>query len=280
MSKEILISEVMKNKKSWKKEFNSIYDYFKRSIGEDNQCFKDIVKLRLEDGSLVKMGLNNYLSNLMMWYPSIKFNIPITVDKVFDTSCIKAGNISDYINKVYVRPMRGKVPLKDLNTQCASIIEHAKMIVEDFGDIMGLGYSIITLNNLRKKDKEIDDIFHTEIPEGLQPSEIEEFGLEQRNKLLDKFKTYDTVFKPLLNSGAGFKEGQFQELLAVVGNKPDLEGNTMPVPINTNIGIKGLNTPGHYLLDAKGGRKALVFNKKYTGKLLVLSVMTFRKKTF
>ena len=38
----------------------------------------------------------------------------------------------------------------------------------------------------------------------------------------------------------------------------------MPVPINTNLGIQGLKTPGDYLLDGKGGRKALVFNKKYT----------------
>lgn len=266
MSNEINIQEVMRTKKTWKKEFNSLYDYFKESIGEDNECFEKTVDLRLMDGSLVRMGLNNYLSNLIMWRPSIKFKIPITLDMIFETSNIRSNNISDYINTRYVRPMRCSVDLKTLNIEPAIIIEHAKKIVEDFGLIMGLSYNMKTISDLRDEYEELDEIFNSNIPEGLQPIEIEEYGVKQRKKLISILEKSNTSFKPFLRSGAAFKDGQFQELLATVCNKPDLEGNTMPVPINTNLGIKGLDTPGHYLLDAKGGRKALVFNKKYTGK--------------
>lgn len=263
--KEINIRKVMKSKKTWKEEFESLYDYFKESIGEDNECFKKTVNVRLMDGSLVEMGLNNYLTNLIMWRPAIKFKIPITLDMIFETSNIKAGNISDYINNKYVRPLRNFVDLEDLNTEPAAVIEYAKRIEEDFGLIMGLSFNVMTLDKLRRDNERINDIFNTKIPDGLQSAEIEEYGLKKRKELISILSESDTAFKPFLNSGAAFKEGQFQELLAVVGNKPDLDGNTMPVPINTNLGVQGLKTPGDYLLDAKGGRKALVFNKKYTG---------------
>lgn len=263
--KEIIIHDIMKSKKTWKEEYNRIYDYFKMSIGEDNECFYTKVLLRLDDDTLVRMGLNNYLTNLMMWIPAIKLKIPITIDMIFDTSCIRSGGIKQFIDDKYVRPYRNITDLKTMNVEPAKIIEHAKCIVEDFGLIMGLSYSMYTINKIRKENKKIDKLIHSSLPDGLQPSEIEEFCNNLKKELIKEFSNTDSVFKPLLDSGAGFKDGQFLELLGLVGNKPDLEGNTLTVPINTNIGIKGLDNPGHYLLDAKGGRKALVFNKKFTG---------------
>jgi predicted NAD-dependent protein-ADP-ribosyltransferase YbiA (DUF1768 family) len=99
----------------------------------------------------------------------------------------------------------------------------------------------------------------------MQPKEIEDFAFKRRKRLIQILSETDTGFAPLLNSKEGFKEGQLQELMVTEANKPDLLGNTMPVPIDTNIMIKGLDKPSHYLLDSKGGRKALIFNKKFTG---------------
>ena len=202
--KEINIRKVMKSKKTWKEEFESLYDYFKESIGEDNECFKKTVNVRLMDGSLVEMGLNNYLTNLIMWRPAIKFKIPITLDMIFETSNIKAGNISNYINDKYVRPLRNFVDLEDLNTEPATVIEYAKRIEEDFGLIMGLSFNVMTLDKLRRDNERINDIFNTKIPDGLQSAEIEEYGLKKRKELISILSESDTAFKPFLNSGAAF----------------------------------------------------------------------------
>lgn len=257
----IRIRSILRNKKSWKKEFNKVYQYFKDNIGEDG-CFEKTIDIELDDGSIIRMGLNHYLSNLAMWRPSIRYKIPITIDRIFDARCLTAGDIKDYLDDNYIRPLRSKVKLEKLNIENAIVIEKCKKIVEDFGLIMCITYNIYTINKLRHENEEIDDILHTSIPKGLQPHEIEEYAISRRKRLIDLLSETDTGFAPLLNSKEGFKEGQFQEFLVVIGNKPSLEGNTMPVPIDTNIMVKGLDTPAHYLLDAKGGRKALIFNKK------------------
>jgi hypothetical protein len=261
---EIDIRHVLKNKKNWRREFDEVYQYFKDNIGDDG-CFEKKVDIELHDGAVVRMGINNYLTNLIMWRPSIRYRVPITINNIFDTSCITSDQIKDYLDNVYIRPFRNKVDLDRLNTENAIVIEKCKKIVEDFGLIMCITYNLHTINKLRKENKEIDDILHTKIPKGMQPKEIEDFALIRRKRLIKLLGETDTGFAPLLNSREGFKEGQLQEFLVVVGPKPSLAGDTMAVPINTNILVGGLDTPAHYTLDAKGGRKALIFNKKYTG---------------
>lgn len=260
----IKVCNVLKSKKHWKKEFNRVYDYFKKNIGEDG-CFEKMVHLKLEDDSEILISVNAYLSNLALWRPCIRYKIAVTLDMVMDTSNLTSDQIKDYLDNKYIRNLRSKVNLDKLNIECAVVIEKCKKIVEDFGLILGITYNIYTINQLRK-NPEIDDLMHTSIPKGLQPNEIEEYCIKRRNRLMELLGKSDTCFAALINSGEGFKPGQFQEFFVVIGNKPSLEGTTLPVPINTNIMVKGLDSPSHYLLDAKAGRKALIFNKKYTGR--------------
>lgn len=259
----IRIANIMNSKKSWKSEFNRVYDYFKQNIGEEG-CFEKKVKLELEDGAQIRMSINAYLSNLALWRPAIRYKIPITLDMVLDTSNLTGDQIKDYLDNNYIRPLRLRYDLRKLNIECATVIEKCKKITEDFGLILGITYNIFTMNELRR-DPEVRDLMNTSIPEGLQPNEIEDYASSRSKRLMEIMGKSNTGFAPMINSRVGFKAGQFQEFFVVVGNKPDLDGNTLPVPINTNIMVKGLDTPAHYTIDAKGGRKALIFNKKFTG---------------
>ena len=61
------------------------------------------------------MRLNNYLTNLIMWRPAIKFKIPITLDMIFETSNIKAGNrgcltVKNDTNAYTLRIVKNNVP--------------------------------------------------------------------------------------------------------------------------------------------------------------------------
>ena len=94
----------------------------------------------------------------------------------------------------------------------------------------------------------------------MQPKEIEDFSKEKYSEFKEIISKSDTGFAPLLKSGAGFNDGQARESFVVVGNKPALDGTTLPVPINTNLFIGGLNTPAHYMIDAFAGRKALILD--------------------
>lgn len=258
------ICEVLQSKKTYKKEFKKRYEFVKQNIGLEH-CFDSLFHVYLDDGSIVEMDLADYLINLMMWQPCIAFGLDCTLDYLFPCDNITGKTIKNYIDNKYVRQLRTKVNLRKLNIECMKIIENLKRIVEDFGIILNVSYCLHTIIKLRRKHPELNSIIYSTIPEGMQPHEIEELGKSKLKQLVNILSNSDTGFKALLNCKAAIKEGQLQELMVLIGNKPNLEGNVEPVPIDTNIMFKGLNTPSNYYMDATGGRKALIMNKKYTG---------------
>ena len=66
--------------------------------------------------------------------------------------------------------------------------------------------------------------------------------------------------KPFLVTGAGINTGQLQEFAISGGLKPDVEGNVIPVPINSNYISGGLNSINNFYIDGQAGPKALIMN--------------------
>ena len=255
--------EILESKDEWKQALKSTYGRIKETIGEKD-CFDTAIRVKLKD-CIVDMPIATIAINLMMWRPMIKFTMLPTEQTIFDCSNIRKSTIKNYFDNVYVRPLKSKVNIVDLNLELITSIEYLKRIVEDFGLILGITYNYYQLIQLSKENPRFGELINSSIPYGLQPKEIETYCRELLNEIVEILSNSNTGFAPLLNSGAGINVIQLQELLALIGNKPDLEGNTYPVPINTNIMIKGLDTPTHYMLDASGGRKALILNKKNVG---------------
>lgn len=258
------LKEILESNKSWKKEFNKTYGFIKDRIGIDNSISK-IVKIKYKDFR-IKMPLAHYAINLIMWRPCIKLGIKWNENMVFDCSNITQDTIKTYLDTIFVRPVRNSIDIRILNLEMAKVIEKLKLFCEDFGIILGISYNYYQLYELIKENPHAMDLFYTKIPEGLQQSEIEDFLHEKLDELVDILKNSNTGFAALLNAGTGINIGQLQELMVAIGNKPDLFGNTYPVPINTNIMFGGLSTPAQYVLDSSAGKKALIMNKKYTGK--------------
>lgn len=262
-SYDLDIVEILESKDEWKKALKSTYGRIKNTIG-NKDCFDKIVRVKLKD-CIVDMPIATIAINLMMWRPMIKFTMLPCEQTIFDCSNIRKSTIKNYFDNVYVRPLKSKVDIVDLNLELITSIEYLKRIVEDFGLILGITYNYYQLIQLSKENPRFGELINSSIPNGLQPKEIETYCKELLYETVEILSKSNTGFAPLLNSGAGININQLQELLVLIGNKPDLEGNTYPVPINTNIMIKGLNTPTHYMLDASGGRKALILNKKNVG---------------
>lgn len=262
--KEIDVNKLLASKKSWKKIYTYYYDILKHTLGTDNNLSQKI-KVKLADGNIVSLTLPDFIVNIVMWRPMITFKTAPTKNEVFDCTCITQSVIKNYLDTIYIRPYRSKVESKILNEELCEIIERLKRFVEDFGIILGITYNFYQIKKMCEKNKRFKELIHCHIPEGLQPAEVEEFGKGVKSELIDILSKSNTGFAPLLNSEAGFNTNQFLECLGIIGNKPDLDGNTLPVPIDSNIMIRGLDSPTHYYLDATGGRKALIMNKKYTG---------------
>lgn len=261
----ININEVFQSPKTWKKEFESNYNYIKQNIGYDH-CFRKTVDVYFpEAGMVYNLYISDYIINLIMWRPSIKLDETITPNMIFDCNMINQGKIKNYLDNTYVRKYRTKVDAKVLNVELAKVIERLKSIVEDFGMILGVSYSMYDIINLMDEHDDFNKAVHTKIDDGMQAADIEAYGKAQLEVAMKTLKSSNSGFRPMLNSGVGFNPAQLQEYLVVIGNKPGLDGKTIPRPINTNILIGKLSDPADYTIDAMSGRKAQIMNKVYTG---------------
>ena len=259
------INTIFSEPKLWRKEFNKSYNYIKQNIGYDH-CFEKTVDVYFRTtGEVYNLYMPDYIVNLILWRPSIKLGMDVTPDMIFDCDMINQGKIKEYLDNTYIRKYRTKIGSRILNVEMAKIIEKLKSIVEDFGMILGVSYSIYDLLEEMKMNEEFKDVLYTKIPDGMQASDIEAYGKAQLDVAMTVLKESKSGFRPLLNSGVGFNPAQLQEYLVIIGNKPDLDGRTIPRPINTNVLIGGLSSPADYTIDAKSGRKAQVMNKVYTG---------------
>lgn len=261
-----IVNEVLKNKKTWKREYDKINNYFKENIGKSDTFNKCVVVRFYPETKPFKMRISDYLVNLIFWQPYIKFKRHLKKDIIFDCENITQNSIKEYFDTNIIIPFKRKYKNKILNRECAKVLEVLADVGTDYGLIMGCGLNLYSMISLRERNKRFGELLETDIPPMLQPSEIESYLNGLNRELVDMLKTEDNCFKPFLNSGQGVKTDQLNEFMVSEGLKPDLEGNTFPIPINTNLLMRGLDTPTHYLLDASGGRKALIMNKEFTGK--------------
>lgn len=263
----VIIKNVLANKKSWNEEFNKRYDYVKRTIGKD-KCFEKQIKFKFEkeDTNVYFLPIADYITNLIMWRPFVKYKICLGPECIMDCSNITQKVIKNYIDDHIIEKLKTKVSVENLSIECAKIIEKLNKIDEDFGLILAMTINIYDTLQLMEKVPEYEDLLNTTIPQGLQPSEIEDFIKKRSDIMVDILKNNPNNLQPFLNSGQGIKVDQLNEFQLSGGMKSDLEGNTYPMPINTNLYTRGLDKPSYYTLDAFGGRKALIMNKEFTGK--------------
>ena len=78
---------------------------------------------------------------------------------------------------------------------------------------------------------------------------------------------------------------QLSEFAISEGLKPDLTGQTIPIPIQNSTLIRGADTPSYHYIDATASRKSLVMNKKvmgkagYFGKIVLMLTRTLSMST-
>lgn len=263
----VIIKEVLSSKKAWREEFDKRYNYVKRNIGKKH-CFEKQIRFKFNknDDNVFVLHISDFITNMIMWRPFVKHKVELGQDLIMDCSNITQRVIKGYIDDKIIEPLKRKVEVQDLSIECAKIIEGLAKIDEDFGLIMAMGMNLYDTIQMTKRSPRYKELINTIVPHGLQPSEIENYIRSRGAEMVEILKTEPNNLKPFLNSGQGVKVDQLNEFQLSGGMKSDLEGNTYPMPINTNLLTRGFDKPSYYTLDAFGGRKALIMNKEFTGK--------------
>ena len=264
-----IVSDILVDKTEFKKCFNELYGFMKSGF-EQERVRKHPVHFKFtnnEHEMLREMEIRHFIINLIFWRPFLELNAVSTLNSSFIMDCksITAKSVKRYIDDKIIIPYRRSVESRDINRICERLIYELSRISNDFNVIMGMSINIESFIDLSKKHPRFNEIIRTKIPAGMQPKEIEGMLNNLMHEEINILKAEPNVLQPMLKSGAGIKDKQLAEFSISGGLKPDISGNTIPVPINTNFLVGGLKDISSYYVDAQAGRKSTILNKTSMG---------------
>lgn len=267
-TKVYIVEEMMISKKRYKKWVETIYDYLKAGF-EFEQLRRCPVnfKFRSDDEEVYQLYLPNFLTNIMVWEAFMRLEVSSSMNKSFilDAQNITAGTLYGYFNEKIIIPHRHLVSNKKMNRIMHDITFNLSRISTDFNIILGISISMNSFINLAKNNERFNEIINTKIPEDMQPAEIEKYLDDLMHEEMGILRNTENCLRPMLEAEVGVKDKQLREFSINGGTKPDLFGNTIPIPINGNFLVGGLSNTENYTIDAMGGRKAAIMSKTMMG---------------
>lgn len=224
------------------------------------------IKFYHKDKDEYKVQLRHFLIYLDLWFPLCEIPDAHVMDKSYLLDPEDIPNISDYINEKLIKVLK-EYEIKSIiiNYSISVVMNELRSISIDFSDILALSFDATTFIDMYN-DKKYRDIMESDFNDCTQPVEIEEKQAKLQSKLISTLKSEkDNPIGIILRSGTGIKHKQLSEFMIAIGLKPTIMGEVIPKPINTSTLIGGLRNPSDYYIDACGGTKSLIMNKKMMG---------------
>ena len=265
------VRNIVSSKKEWKALFNEFYTYMKQGY-EQERVRKHPVKFRFSDDKaeqIKEIPITHFIVNLIIWNVFRKLDRvdDLSSPHIFDGSKISEDYISDYINHTFIAPYHKVVDMISMNKALDDLIYALSQIFTDFGILAGTTMDMESFIDLAQRYPRFREILHTKLDDTMQPKEIEDLLSSSKKEFLDIIiNDEENHLKPFLVTGAGINTGQLQEFAISGGLKPDVEGNVIPVPINSNYISGGLNSINNFYIDGQAGPKALIMNSTVMGK--------------
>ena len=222
-------------------------------------------KFRKRDKKIHELPLNNFISNLVLWYAFMAMDKVEELDDSFIYD-FKKFNMKDVVRYLddRVLPMC-EDDFHSKNKIIDEIFHNIRAIANAFCLLMGMSISMYDIWQAEKANPEISELIFGDIDSTLQPTEIESELSRRAERLMELFTEVDCDLKPLLVSGKNISAGQFKEMFVKIGMKSDINGNTIPLLINSNLVVGGLSKPSYQYIVAGSARKSLIMTKQKMG---------------
>lgn len=277
------LNTILMDRELFKAIYNDIYYILEEGFEvEKIRKFPVMVTFNKEENNeVITMEIRHMLINLIFLRAFVELDVDIELNNsyLFDARKINNKEIANYINNKIIIPFRDLFTENEelfmkLNNVCHNIIYRLCKIPRDFNPLIGttinLEDSFIKLSN---ENERFNEIINTKIPEEMQPKEIEEMLDKLSKEEIEIMKNTPNCLQDVLIAGTGIKTQQLREFSISGGMKSDLLGNTIPIPINSNFIVGGLNSITNYYLDSQAARKPLIANKEKMGNSGHLSLL-------
>lgn len=248
-----------------------IYDLVKASF-EIRECRTFPIKFKFypKDTKIHTLEIRHFLINLHMWRPLTDvYAWPNVMNEnyIFDAvSGTTMKNFDKYLNEYPIRTLREYNIKTDVsNEKIAKLLHGLVTITADFSNILGLTFSAETFMQMYDKYPRFRELITTHFSKDQQPIEIEKQINALTAELVEIFKNDPgNPIGTILEAGTGIKIKQLWEFLGSEGLNPDINGKTIPYPINSNT-LLGTTSPAEIWIKAIGARKSLIMNKLVMG---------------
>ena len=219
-------------------------------------------KIHRDDETIHTLAANNFISNLIFWDPFVKLDVVDLMDETYIMNFVDTS-LKDYMEYMDTKilPHMDEVEWNTKNAIIDDIKYNMKGIAFSFTMQMGLGMSVYDIHRVAKEIPEVEEIMSCPIDKTMQPSEIEKELEDRTNRIVKIFSSTPNDIRPLFKSGSGLSKAQFKEIVVRIGLKADINGNTIPYPIDCNLLWSGINKPSYYYILGTAGRKALIVGK-------------------
>lgn len=242
---------------------------------------KDSIVLIYPDKDIeIKTTFNYFYFNLLFYRYFIKNNIfPKTLNNttIFPSDFLfNKKFLVDRIN-VFINECRElEISSAEIKSEIAFILQSLIELSAEAGLHFGHTINLYSLIKLQREIPRLHDIMHLTLDKNDSVYQNEEKLEEVTAEFIKILKENPNCLQPLLLSEIGIKDKQLRECFINIGHKPDLKGNIIKRPINTNFAM-GVKHKIDFYNNAIGSRKAIIVNFKavkssgyFTRKLLLL----------
>lgn len=220
-------------------------------------------KVHIDSPEVYSLSAGHFILHLILWNPIFRLGqLPRIPEDILQPKTFNNNVYENFMNGIIDR-YKHLTDIKTMSRYFAETFDYIREILLDM-EMEGYSFSLYDMVMAMKRNPEIRQIMNTEIDlENHKFAETEDYIKDQTDRLLQLFEEDpgDNCIKPMAKAGEGLNKKQTREFAVHIGMKPDLSGKTIPLTDNTNL-IKGLRTPESLFVDAKGGRKAVLLQKK------------------
>lgn len=256
-----IIEDYTKDYETYKIFQQKIYNVIRGCFTIQN-CRNAMIRFKFTKDSKEEYELpfKMFIINTILWYPFVELH---GLDVLNESFIIRdpevLPNIEDFINEKLIKTLKEyHIKTSKMNYAISEVLFNLRTISIHFSLILGLDFSIPMFTKLYSENPRIKEIMECHFDDTMQPHEIEQELSSYQQEFIETLTAMeDCHLGIVLRAKTGIKGKQLSEFAISEGLKPDLTGQTIPIPIQNSTLIRGADTPSYHFIDAMSSRKSL-----------------------
>ena len=248
---------------------NNIDDHFNAIIailqdGIETEFVQNMfIKVIFVDGIDLDLSIFDYVFNLMFWHLIVDVDKKVESIHLFFYEDISKRNIKEYMDNVYVREMRTKIPFMKLNNVADAAVSNFRAFSQ-FQMYLANTVNLEDTIDLMNKNEDFNYTIHLDVA-NIPLADVKSIGMDATYKQIEYIKNSKHCLRDSFRTGEAISPKQYKEVNTNIGTKPDGQGGVFPTVINHSFINGGLKTPEEICIESSVGRVAQILQKGNVG---------------